>query len=252
VGQGDPRGSRQGGLRLNLLRWRHATVAISDIVIVAKRYASPGTQRRCHRRMKQFENYRKLGGRTRSIAWCTPCHQRAGHETSASSISRGLPMKHRLAVIASVGFAFVVPNATQGQQPGASSASPALDEIYVARSVRLSRVPATSFCDKSNTEVNRANIEDQYIFRAVATNPTDGRVTDADSTTVGTLHACFGPTDIPTISQFYGEFMFEGMAFKGFGYCINRPDFPEKGVVATRCYLNLFGLPDRYAGGGNW
>ena len=96
-------------------------------------------------------------------------------------------MERRLAMIASVAFAFVVPNATQAQPQGASSASPALDEIYVARSVRLSRVPATSFCDKSNTEVSRANNEDQYIFRAVATNPTDGRVTDADSTTVGTL-----------------------------------------------------------------
>ena len=158
-------------------------------------------------------------------------------------------MKLRLAMIASVAFSFVVPTATQAQQQGASSASPVLDEIYVARSVRLSRVPATSFCDKSNTEVNRANNEDQYIFRAVATNPTDGRVTDADSTTVGTLHACFGPTDNPANVQFYGEFMFEGMAFKGFGDCVIRQDFPEKGVQATHCYLNLFGLPDRYAGG---
>jgi hypothetical protein len=81
-----------------------------------------------------------------------------------------LPMERGLAMIASVAFAFVVPNATQAQQQGVSSAPPALDEIYVARSVRLSRVPATSFCDKSNTEVNRADNEDQYIFRAVATN----------------------------------------------------------------------------------
>ena len=158
-------------------------------------------------------------------------------------------MERRLAMIAFAAFAFAVPNVTHAQQQGASLASSALEEIYVARSVRLSRVPASSFCDKSNTEVNRANNEDQYIFRAVATNPTDGSVTDADSTTVGTIHACFGPTDNPENVQFYGEFMFQGMAFKGFGDCTIRQDFPEKGVGATRCYLNLFGLPDRYAGG---
>jgi hypothetical protein len=155
----------------------------------------------------------------------------------------------RLALIASIAFAFVMPNVTHAQQQGVSSASPALDEIYVARSVRLSRAPATSFCDGSNTEVNRADTEDQYIFRAVATNPTDGSVTDADSTTVGTLHACFGPTDDPTNVQFYGDFTFQGIAFKGLGDCIIRQDFPEKGVAAGHCYLNLFGLPDRYAGG---
>jgi hypothetical protein len=158
-------------------------------------------------------------------------------------------MERGLAMIASVAFAFMVPNATQAQQQGVSLASPALDEIYVARSVRLSRVPATPFCDKSNTEVNRADNEDRYIFRAVTTNPTDGRVTDANSTTVGTLHACFGPTDNPANVQFYGEFVFEGTEFKGFGDCIIRQDFPEEGVHAGHCYLNLFGLPDRYAGG---
>ena len=158
-------------------------------------------------------------------------------------------MKRGLAMIASIAFAFVAPNATHAQPQGATSASPALDEIYVVRSVRLSRVPATSFCDKANTEVNHANNEDQYIFRAVATDPLTGSVVDADSTTVGTLHACFGPTDTPGLAQFYGDFAFGGLAFKGFGDCVVRQDFPEKGVQATHCYLNLFGLPDRYAGG---
>jgi hypothetical protein len=71
------------------------------------------------------------------------------------------------------------------------------EEIYIARSVRESRMTPTEFCAKARTGVDDPTIEDQYTLRSVATRTSDGRVVDTNVKTIGSIHACFGRTAIP-------------------------------------------------------
>jgi hypothetical protein len=124
-----------------------------------------------------------------------------------------------------------------------------VEEIYVARSVREARMPSTEFCAKARTGVNSATIEDQYTFRSVATDTSNGRLVDTNVKTVGSMHACFGPIANPAIFEFYGETLFGATAFKGLGECHVKSDFPDKGLTSARCFLELSGLPTEYVGG---
>src|SRR4029077_18007573 len=66
----------------------------------------------------------------------------------------------------------------------------------------------------------------------------------------GTIHACFGPTSDSRVLNFYGEGLFGRTPFKGIGDChAHKPDFPESGLTATNCFLDLSGLPSEYVGG---
>jgi len=59
------------------------------------------------------------------------------------------------------------------------SGSDRVEEIYIARSVRLSRAAPTEYCKQSRTSLPPTTFEDLYDFKAVATRPADGRVTSA-------------------------------------------------------------------------
>jgi hypothetical protein len=124
-----------------------------------------------------------------------------------------------------------------------------VEDIYVVRSVRESRVQSTSFCDAAKIGFANADSEDQYIFRSISTRTTDGHVTDASVQTVGTAHACFGPTSDPNALNFYAEGQLGGVSFRGVGDCQNKRNYPEGGLVVSRCFLDLSGLPDSYFGG---
>src|SRR5579863_9909213 len=58
-------------------------------------------------------------------------------------------------------------------QASAQNSQP--EEIYVARSVRETRVPATEFCSSERTGFS-AVTEDRFTFRSIALNP-EGRMT---------------------------------------------------------------------------
>jgi hypothetical protein len=136
---------------------------------------------------------------------------------------------------------------TQASQPAVANE---VEEIYIARSVRESRVPPTEFCTKARTGVGDAISEDQFTFRSVATRTSDGRVLDANVKTIGSIHSCNGRTADPAVLDFYGEIDFQGTAFKGLGDCrAAKRDFPEKGLIVYRCFLDLSGLPGGYVGG---
>src|SRR4029453_16922101 len=75
---------------------------------------------------------------------------------------------------------------------GAVDAGGAIEDIYVVRSLRLSRVNATSFSADSRKGFSEITTEDQYNFQSVRTKTSDGTVSDANVETVGTLQACFG------------------------------------------------------------
>jgi hypothetical protein len=125
-----------------------------------------------------------------------------------------------------------------------------VEEIYVARSVRESRIEPTDFCAKARTGFDKAIYEDRYTFRSINIQTSDGLITDGNVKTIGSGHTCFGLTANPTLLSFYGEITLGHIAFKGSGECrVLRPDFPEHGVTPNNCFLELSGLPDPYIGG---
>ena len=79
------------------------------------------------------------------------------------------------------------------------------EEIYVARSVRESRVSPTVFCAPTKTGFNSDAFEDQYTLPSIATRTSDGRMVNANITTIGAGHGCFGRTAVPAILNFYLE-----------------------------------------------
>ena len=136
---------------------------------------------------------------------------------------------------------------------GSASAAEAavnVEDIHVVRSLRLSRVPATDFCSIGRSGFGNATIEDRYDFRVVITKAADGKVVDSTATTIGGLHACFGPSSNPLISNFFAEGTLGNIAFIGRGECRQaRRDFPEPGLTLYRCYLDIEGLPTGYVSG---
>ena len=131
------------------------------------------------------------------------------------------------------------------------AASGDVEEIYIARSVRETRVTPTSFCDgllatKPSTPV----VEDTYTFKAVQTRAADGRIVDASSQTVGKIHACYGTTDKPDLLTFSADVALGQAMLRGVGEChVGRADFPEKGITINRCFLDLSSLGGAYVGG---
>jgi len=55
-----------------------------------------------------------------------------------------------------------------------------VENIYVARSLRESRVAATEFCAQARVGFGDATVEDQYTFRSIATRVADGLMVDAE------------------------------------------------------------------------
>jgi hypothetical protein len=147
-----------------------------------------------------------------------------------------------VAVAASVGLT------AQERDTGVATTSP-VEEIYIGRSWRDSRQQPTDFCAPSRTGFTKASIEDNYTFRSIAVRETDGRMVDADVAVIGRLHACFGPLP-ESVSFFYAEGVLGDLPFVGRGDCrTTRRDHPEPGISAMRCYMELSGLPETYAGG---
>jgi hypothetical protein len=129
-----------------------------------------------------------------------------------------------------------------------------LEDIYVVRSVRLSRTsPVGAFCDPARTSFSPELNDDTYLFKSVTVKhqgENAGLMTDPDGETVGTLHACFGPTADPATFSFYAEGDIHGIPLTGKGACTGGvPGEPEVGLGTQRCYLELSGLPAEYVHG---
>jgi hypothetical protein len=127
-----------------------------------------------------------------------------------------------------------------------------VEDIYIARSWRESRIAPTEFCGEAKTGFKRVGVgvEDQYTFRSTTTRSSDGPITDTNVETIGRLHACFGPTAEPGVFYFYSEGVLGSVAFIGRGECRTaKQDYPEAGISVLRCFLELGGLPENYVGG---
>ncbi len=124
-----------------------------------------------------------------------------------------------------------------------------VEEIYIARCVRESRVSPSDFCAQAKTGFG-SDWEDQYTFRSTATRATDGRMIDANVRTIGSAHGCFGRTADPAIYKFYLEMLLGRTALTWIGDCtVTKSDFPEKGIGVTHCVFNLSNPLGRYVGG---
>ena len=125
-----------------------------------------------------------------------------------------------------------------------------VEDIYVARSLRLSRVTPTTYCAPDRVGFAGATAEDQYTFHSTATRSSDGLMIDAKVETIGRLRACFGSTADPLTSNFYAEGNLGAVTFTGSGECRTaKQDYPEPGVTVYRCFLELRDLPTGYVGG---
>lgn len=80
-----------------------------------------------------------------------------------------------------------------------------VEDIYVARSLRVSRVPPTAFCAKRKVGCANAISEDDHTFLAIAVDQTNGRLTQVAGKSIGRIHTCLGATAEPLVVNFYGE-----------------------------------------------
>jgi hypothetical protein len=125
-----------------------------------------------------------------------------------------------------------------------------VEDIYIARSMRESRIAPTGFCAQGRIGFGSVTVEDQYTFRSTATRAADGLLVDTNVNTIGRLHACFGSTPDPATVNFYGEGVLADVPFTGSGDCrVTRNDYPEPGIAVYRCFLELRDLPTGYVGG---
>ena len=160
--------------------------------------------------------------------------------------------------------------AQQAQRASQAAQSDQVEEIYIARSVRESRVMPTEFCVQARTGF-KSTIEDQYTFQSIAVGTDDGRITNENVKTIGSGHGCFGPiaettpapasqsgtgasSASPLINSanvnFYLELILGKTTLKGIGDCRRtKSDFPERGLTVYRCFLDLSDPLGRYIGG---
>ena len=137
---------------------------------------------------------------------------------------------------------------TKETQPPASTQ---VEEIYVVRSVPEALItPPTGFCVQERIGFGGTRGEGRFTFRSTA-EAADGRMSNTNLKTIGSIHVCSGaPTTDPGIDNWYAEGALGSIPFKGIGKCsVRKRDFPERGVLAFNCFLDLSGLPSGYVGG---
>lgn len=146
-------------------------------------------------------------------------------------------------------------SASSQSQPAQSEPSPSpsplsqVEEIYVLRTLRASRVVPSDFCAPTKTGFAPA-LEDVLKVRTVEVNGKDGRMTGMNDKDVGELRVCIGQAMDPTLLGTYTEGTVNGVSFSGIGDCrLVRGNQPEEGLLTHRCWLALSGLPDPYIGG---
>lgn len=124
------------------------------------------------------------------------------------------------------------------------------EEIYVIRSVRLSRDVPGEYCAPTHTGFPDPISEAKFVFYPVTTRTKDGVVISTEGQKAASLHACFGKTGDPRFVTFYGEGELQGISFVGRGQCNRlKEDFPERGMTVWTCFLELSGLKGPYKGG---
>jgi hypothetical protein len=124
-----------------------------------------------------------------------------------------------------------------------------IEEIYVARSLRVSRVVPSDYCAPAKTGFAPA-LEDRLVIKSITTRAEDGRVTATNDKDIGDMHVCIGQAMDPAVLGTYSEGHIAGIPYVGIGDCrLVRGNQPEQGLLTHRCWLSLSGLPEPYVGG---
>ncbi|ACB26663.1 putative exported protein of unknown function [Methylobacterium radiotolerans JCM 2831] len=147
-----------------------------------------------------------------------------------------------------ISYPVMIPGLTQAIAQSSDHVSDP-EEIYVARSLRLTRIKPTDYCKRAGEDFD-PTAEDTYHFLSIATRGSDGRVTSTSVGKIGDLRACYGRTSTPGTSKFFAEGQLSGISFKGAGDCIMMKSIsPADGIVPFRCHLEISNLPQGYVGG---
>ena len=128
------------------------------------------------------------------------------------------------------------------------------EDLYIVRSLREERTPKSTWCTSDRAGFAPFNseflIDDRFAMWSMEVQPRDGRITGSKATKVGELRTCIGLTGDPALYNFYAEGQIASLSITGRGDCrLLRPDYPERGIAALRCYLDLRGLSSPYIGG---
>lgn len=153
-------------------------------------------------------------------------------------------MHARLSRFAVLGLLAAMPQGARvhAEEAGASP----VEDIYVLRSLRETRVAPGGFCAKLEAPTS----EDNYSFYTPAVSTENGLVTNTKAKAVGKIHGCFGKSAEAGVFKFFGEFEANGVAGKANGDCRSgKPDFPEAGLKTFACFFELSELSAPYIGG---
>ena len=134
----------------------------------------------------------------------------------------------------------------------APRSAPALEEIYILRSIRERHEPVAGWCSSAKTGFDPfpKDAERFFSFWSLRMRSKNGRVVQTKHTRVAGLRACFGATGEPARQNFYAEIKLGSLSFHGNGECLAlKIDFPDTGLFPVRCQLILSGLPAPYVGG---
>jgi hypothetical protein len=152
-----------------------------------------------------------------------------------------------LLAVLTVGFAIV------GSAQERARASSAREDIYVLRSIREERLVQSSWCtpERAGSALLTGHaLEERFGLWSVRAEPQTGRIADAKASKVGEIRTCSAATPDPRVLNFYAEGKLAELPFTGNGDCrVLEADYPQKGIAALRCYLDLRGLPSEYEGG---
>lgn len=149
-----------------------------------------------------------------------------------------------------VGTVLIAIGGTLGAVAQETGSLRAVEAIYVVRSLRLSRITPTSYCQSEQVGFSGSDAEDRYSMYSTEVRKADGRMVNAKASVVGSLHACYAPMADSLTRHFYAEGQLNGVPFIGRGECRTvEQDYPEPGLTVSRCFLELSGLPKEYVGG---
>jgi len=167
----------------------------------------------------------------------------------AAAGARGLDAAARASLLAAVTLGFAILGAAQGRGPIPSSR----EDIYVLHSLREERIVESSWCtpERAGFALPTGDVlEERFGLWSVRAEPQTGRIADPETSKVGQIRTCTAPTLDPRVFNFYAEGKLAELPFTGNGDCrLVQADYPERGLAALRCYLNLRGLPLDYQGG---
>jgi len=129
-------------------------------------------------------------------------------------------------------------------------AQPSVEDIYVSSALRTAQEKPTGFCVEERVGFPGPFMEQHFTLHSIATQSTDGKVSNAQGNKIGQLRACLSSTADPMKLNFYAEGDVAAVAWTAKGLCTAaKADFPEQGIAGFQCALDLSGLPRSYVGG---